>query len=82
MDGGLIASIVGSGVVVAGSIGSGFWALSNQLGKHGKEIGKLQGEVSGFKETVTATCVGLDTRIARLEDVENGNRLRKRMKEE
>ncbi len=41
MDGALVASIIGSGVVVASSIGGGFWALSNKLGKHSKEIGKL-----------------------------------------
>ena len=77
MDGAVVASIVGSGVVVASSIGGGFWALSSKLGKHGKEIGKLQGEVNGFKDTVSATCKGLDKRITRLEDIENGRRGKK-----
>lgn len=81
MDGALIASIIGSGVTVAGSISGGFFLLSNKLGKHSKEIGKLQGEISGFKETVSATFNGLDTRVTRLEDIENGRRSKRRKKE-
>lgn len=78
IDGAVIASVIGSGVAIAGSIGGGFLLLSNRLSKHGKEIGKLQGEVIGFKETVTATCKGLDGRLSRLEDIENGRRAKRR----
>ncbi len=77
MDGAIVASIIGSGLTVAGAIGGGFWVLSFKLGKHGKEIGKLQGEVLGFKETVTAICDGLDGRIVRLEDVKNGRKAKR-----
>ena len=83
MDGGLIAAVVSSAVGVSGAVVIGF-------ARQNRAIGRLEGKLNGFRDTVDAKIDGLrgvldstlnahNQRIIRLEDGEN-NRSHKRRK--
>ena len=75
MDGGLIATVVSSSVIVAGAIGTGFWRLWVKVGDQNKAIGRLEGKMDGVgvrMHSYEKQIEGFDKRITRLDTRMNG----------
>lgn len=75
MDGGLIATIISSSVVVGGAIGTGFWRVALKIGDQNKSIGRLEGKVDGLgtrMHSYEKQLDGFDERVNRLDGRING----------
>lgn len=74
MDG-LILTIIGSSVTVAGTIAGGFWKLSSRVSDQSKSIGKLEGTVESLEERLNGwerRFGSFDERVGRLDSRLNG----------
>jgi len=68
VDGQLIATIIGSSVVVGGVISGGFWKVVLMISDQSKSIGKLEGKIDGLDKRME----GFDASIGRLDKRMNG----------
>ena len=84
MDGTIIA-VISDAVLTTAVVVTGLWKvhgkMSDKIGKQSREIGEMQGEFKGFKDTMQAVLDAHGQRISRLEDIENGSRLIRKRRE-